>query len=161
MKDIEFYKLVEFVNVGGGLMPHNVNAKELMEQSGRGDILTFREMSNRDLSFHRAYFSLLGYIYDFLPKSFKNQIQKEDFYKFVKHLKGEYKVIFTFKDGSKMIEYDSIAMGKMSQPAFEDYIRDQLPWIYSDVLGAYFDGDMLNGIIDTIEEEYKKFLSKL
>ena len=60
-----------------------------------------------------------------------------------------------------MIEYDSIAMGKMSQPVFENYIREQLPWIYSDVLGAYFEGDILNGIIDTIEEEYKKFLSKL
>jgi hypothetical protein len=161
MKDTDFYKLVEFVNVGGGLVPNNSNAYDLMDQSGKGDIITFREMSNRDLSFHRAYFSLLGYIYDFMPKSFKNQIQKEDFYKFVKHLKGEYKIIFTFKDGSKMIEYDSIAMGKMSQPAFEDYIREQLPWIYSDVLGAYFDGDILDGIIDTIEDEYKKFLSKL
>ena len=91
-----------------------------------------REMTNRDLSFHRAYFSLLGYIYDFLPSTFKSNIPKEEFYKFVKHLKGEYKVIFTFKDGSKMVEYDSVAMGKMSQKAFEDYIREQLPWIYTE-----------------------------
>ena len=161
MKDTEFYKLTEWLCVGGGLTPYNANAIELLEQSGRGEILTMREMTNRDLSFHRAYFSLLGYIYDFLPSAFKSNIPKEEFYKFVKHLKGEYKVIFTFKDGSKMVEYDSVAMGKMSQKAFEDYIREQLPWIYTEVLGAYFQGDMLNGIIDTIEEEYKKFLSKL
>lgn len=161
MKTTDYHKLIELVVVGGGFLPHNANATQLLEQSSKGEVLTFREMTNRDLSFHRAYFSLLGYIYDYLPSTFRDAVAKEDFYKFVKHLKGEYTVVFTFKDGSKMIEYDSIAMGKMSQKAFENYIRELLPWIYSEILGAYFEGDILNGIIDTIEAEYEKFLSKL
>jgi hypothetical protein len=60
-----------------------------------------------------------------------------------------------------MVEYDSIAFGRMSQKTFESYIREQLPWIYEEVLGSYFEGEMLDGIIETIEEEFKKFLAKL
>ena len=161
MKEREYHKLTEWLNVGGGLTPYNSNATELLEQSSRGEILTMREMTNRDLSFHRCYFSLLGYIYDFLPREFKNKVQKEDFYKVVNLVKGDYRVIFTSKEGKELIEYTSIAMGKMSQKAFEEYIRETLPWIYEDIIGAYFEGDIYNGIIENIEEEYKKFLSKL
>jgi hypothetical protein len=161
MKDTEYYKILEFVDVGGGLMAHNSKAIDRMEQSGRGDILTFRELSNRDMAFHKGYFSLLSYIWKQLPKKFRDNIKEEKFYKYVKHIKGEYEVICTFEDGSKMIEYDSIAMGKMNQPEFEDYIREQLPYIYTEIIGKYFEGVIYNGIIDNIEEEYKKFLSKL
>jgi hypothetical protein len=161
MKDTDFHKLQEWVNAGGGLIPLSTNAIECLEQSHKGEVLSFLEVTNRDVKFHRCYFSLLGYIYDYLPKSFKNKIEKENFYKFIKHLKKEYKVLYTFADGSQQIEYDSIAFGRMSQKTFETYIREQLPFIYTEILGAYFEGDMLNGIIDTIEEEYEKFMSKL
>jgi hypothetical protein len=161
MKEKEFEKLTEWVNVGGGLTPTNTNAEELLEQSARGEIFTFKEMTERDLRFHRCYFSLLGYIYDYMPPSFKKKLRKEDFYRFVKHMRGEYEVLFTFKDGTKMVEYESIAFGNMSQKRFEAYIREQLPYIYENVVGAFFSGAMYDGIIETIEEEYKKFLAKL
>jgi hypothetical protein len=161
MKDSEYHKVMDFAFVGGGMIPVSANAIELMEQSDKGEVLSFLEVTNRDLKFHRCYFSLLGFIYDYLPKSFKSKIAKDDFYKFVKHLKKQYKVLYTFADGSQQIEYDSIAFGKMSQKSFEDYIREQLPFIYTEIIGAYFEGDIYNGIINTIEEEFKKFLSKL
>lgn len=161
MKKSDYDKLSEWLNVGGGLTPHNENAREIIEQSTRGEILTFDNKTYRDLSFHRCYFSLLNFIYDYLPVKFKETIPKERFYYFLKHLKGEYEVIFTFKDGTKMVEYESISFGRMNQTRFEEYIREQLPWIYENVLGLYFKGDMHNGIVETIEEEYKKFLSKL
>lgn len=161
MTDKDYHKLMDFANVGGGLIPVSANAKELMEQMGKGEVVSFIETTSRDLSFHRCYFSLLGFIYDYLPESFKTKVNKDNFYIFLKHLKGQYNVLFTFKDGTKLVEYESIAFGRMSQKTFENYIREQLPWIYENVIGQFFEGDIYNGIIETIEEEYKKFLSKL
>ena len=161
MKDTDFYKLMDFAYVGGGMIPVSANAIELLDQSDKGEVLSFLEITSRDLKFHRCYFSLIGFIYDYLPGSFKSKIPKDDFYKFIKHLKKQYKILNTFADGSQIVEYDSISFGKMSQKSFENYIREQLPFIYTEIIGAYFEGDIYNGIISTIEQEYKKFLSKL
>jgi hypothetical protein len=70
-------------------------------------------------------------------------------------------VLFKFKDGTAMVEYESIAFGNMSQKRFEAYIREQLPWIYENVIGAFFEGAIYDGIVETIEKEYEIFLSKL
>jgi len=161
MTDKEYTKRMDFAYMGGGLIPISPNAIELLEQSDNAEVLSFLEMTSRDLSFHRCYFSLLGFIYDYLPNQFKNKIPKDNFYLFIKHLKKQYKVLYTFADGSQQIEYDSISFGRMSQKTFENYIREQLPFIYTEIVGAYFEGEIYNGIVDTIEEEYKKFLSKL
>ena len=161
MKNSDFYKLVEFTNAGGGLLPFNSNAIELVDISRKGEILTFKEITNRDTRFHRCYFSLLNFIYEYMPAVFKKKIPEHKFYIWLKHLKGEYEVVFEFKDGTKMVEYESISFGNMSQKRFEAYIREQLPYIYENVLGKYFEGEILNGIIETIEDEYKKFLAKL
>ena len=161
MKDTDFHKLQEWVNVGGGIIPHSTNAIELLEQSHKGEVLSFLEVTNRDVKFHRGYFALLKFIYGYMPGQFKKKVSEKHFYLFLKHLRKEYNVIFTFKDGTSMVEYDSISFGNMSQKRFEEYIREQLPWIYSEVLGCYFEGEILNGIIETIEQEFDKFLAKL
>ena len=49
----------------------------------------------------------------------------------------------------------------MSDKRFKEYIKEQLPYIYENVLGAFFSGEKLNDIIDTIEVEYEKFMNKL
>jgi len=161
MKDKDFYNLIDFYNAGGGLLPVNQKAHEIIEQSDKGEVISFIEVTQRDLKFHRCYMSLLAYIYEYLPNSFHKQVPKDKFYLWLKHLKGQYDVLFEFEDGTKLVEYESISFGRMSQKRFEDYIREQLPWIYVNVIGKYFEGDIYNGIIETIENEYKKFLSKL
>lgn len=161
MKDYEFYNIINLVNVGGGWVPANENAQELLDASGKGEIISVLEVTSRDLSFHKAYFALLKFIWGYMSSSFQKAVPEDKFYLWLKHLKGQYKVLFEFKDGTKLVEYESIAFGRMSQKTFENYVRDQLPWIYENVIGAYFEGDIYNGIIDTIEEEFKKFLSKL
>jgi hypothetical protein len=161
MKDSDYLKLIELVNVGGGFMPANENASELLEQSTKGEILQFNEVTQRDVSFHRCYFSLIGYIYDYLPKHFKSQVKKDDFYIFLKHLKGNYKVLFEFKDGTRMVEYDSLSFGRMSQKSFETYIKDQLPWIYQEVIAPFYEGAIYDGIIENIENEFRNYLRKL
>lgn len=162
MTDKDFNKVVEFYNAGGGLLPVNEKAHELLDQSDSGEILTFLEVTQRDLKFHRCYMSLLKFIYGYMPKKFRDAVKEKNFYVWLKHLKGSYDVLFEFEDGTVMIEYESIAFGRMSQKAFEDYIREQLPWIYENVIKEYFPDPIIhNGMIETIEEEYKKFLAKL
>jgi hypothetical protein len=161
MKDDDFHKIIELAVVGGGLISANENAAELIEQSHKGEILSFMEITARDLRFHRAYFSLLNFIYGYLPNRFKKQVPEKEFYKWLKHLKKEYKVIFTFKDGTQLVEYDSISFGNMSQKRFENYVREQLPYIYENVIAEFFEGEIYDSILTTIELEYERFLAKL
>jgi len=161
MKDTDYSKIVELCIVGGGFVPHNEVATELVEQSRRGEIIAFKEITARDLSFHRCYMALLNFIYDLLPDKFQRGVPENKFYMWLKHLKGSYNVLFTFKDGTKLVEYDSIAFGRMSQKSFETYIREQLPFIYENVIGKYFEGDLYSGVVDTIEEEFERFLIRL
>ena len=161
MKDTDYLKLVEMYNVGSGLLPVNQRAIEIIEQSDKGEVLSFIEVTQRDLKFHRCYMSLLAFIYGYLPETFKHQVPKDKFYIYLKHLKGQYDVLFEFADGTKMVEYESISFGRMSQKQFESYVRDQLPWIYTNVIGQFFEGPIYDGIIETIEEDYKKFFAKL
>ncbi|MFA5195205.1 MAG: hypothetical protein WC401_05345 [Bacteroidales bacterium] len=161
MTDKNFNKMVDFYNAGGGLLPVNQKAHEIIEQSDKSEVISFIEVTQRDLKFHRAYFALLKFIYGYMPMKFKKAVPESHFYLFLKHLKKQYKVLFTFKDGTTMVEYDSIAFGRMSQKTFESYIREQLPFIYTEVIGAYFEGEMYDNIIESIEDEFKKFLAKL
>jgi hypothetical protein len=162
VKDTDYDKIIELTPVGGGYLPVNQNAHDLLDNCHSGEVLSFREVTERDVNFHRAYFSFIGYIYDWLPKAFKETIPKDRFYQFLKHLKGEYKIIFEFKDGTKFIEYKSIAFGRMSQKTFEEYVRSQLPFIYGEVIQVlYKDKATSDRVIQSIEDEYERFLMKL
>lgn len=160
MKDTDVKKLVEFAYISGGWLPINQNAKELTNQTADGEVVSFEEVTSRDLNFHKCYFSLLNYIWGYLPNNFKIAVPKEKFYVFLKHLKGEYEVLFEFKDGTKLVEYESISFGRMSQPAFEDYVREQLPYIYENIIRK-MKPKHADAIIDNIEDEFSKFLNRL
>jgi hypothetical protein len=163
MKDCDFDRLSDWANSGGGvLVPLNDIAHDLTDITKRGQVITMVEKTDRDIRFHRCYMSLLNYIYDQLPKRFHAKLQKKYFYKYLKHLKGQFDIIAQFGD-VVLVEYESIAFGRMSEHTFRDYVRNQLPWIYVKVIGKYYKvgGWRYNRKINNIEEEYKKFLSKL
>jgi hypothetical protein len=161
MKQSEYLKLCEFVYRGGGFIPCNENAIELSQNTGLGEIVTMAEVTPRDTKFHQCYFSLLNFIWGYLPGKFQNNVPQKDFYKWLKHLKKEYTIIYSFADGTQMVEYESIAFGRMSQKRFEEYIKEQLPWIYENVIGAFYTGERYDTVIQSIENEYEKFLTKL
>jgi hypothetical protein len=162
MTDKDYQRLIELTPCGGGFMAANDNAQMLLDSASPGEVITFQEMTNRDVKFHRAYFSLISFIWDWLPASFKKKIPKDKFYTFLKHLRKEYDVVFTFADGSQIVEYQSIAFGNMSQQRFKEYVKSQLPYIYSEVVMVLFpDKSKSDAVIQSIEEEYKIFLSKL
>lgn len=137
MKTKDFDKLLEFQNVGGGMTPVNDKSEEMLDQTKRGDILTFLEVTERDLKFHKAFFGLLDYIYDYLPPSFQRKVRKKDFYKYIQVLQGNFEIAFTLTKGSNkimLVNYDSVAFGNMSQKRFESFVRGVLPFIYERIL---------------------------
>jgi hypothetical protein len=163
MSDKDYDRLSEWVNEGGALTPFNQLACELSDSAKKGEIITMLEMTDRDLKFHRCYMSLIGFIYDQLPIRFHKKLQKKYFYRYLKHLKGQFDIITKFDNGIVLVEYESIAFGRMSEHSFRDFVKNQLPWIYSDVIGKYYKvgGWRYNRKIDSIENEYEKFMSKL
>jgi len=161
MTDKNFNNLVDFYNAGGGLLPANQRANEILEQLEKGEIVSFVEASQRDIWRHRCYFALLKYIYGYMPYSFKSKVPEEKFYLWLKHLKGQYDVIFEFQDGTKLVEYESISFARMSEIRFREYIKEQLPFIYEDVIRKIFPDEISEGIIETIEKDFEKFFAKL
>ena len=161
MKDTDFHKLIELSWVGGGFVPANENAEELTSGLKRGEVITFEEVTARDLKLHNGYFALLRFIWQYLPKTFQAKIPEKRFYQFLKHLKGKYEILYKFQDGTQMVEYESIAFGNMSNQRFKAYIKEQLPFIYEEVIGKFFEGDVYDGIVQTIEDEFEKLLAKL
>jgi hypothetical protein len=163
MRDSDYERLVEFTNEGTGcLVPFNDKAHDLTDVSKKGEIITFLEMTDRSLSFHRCYFSLMNYIYDQLPNRFHQRIKQKHFYKYLKQLRGEFDIVVQYEH-IVIVEYYSISFTRMSQYQFENYIREILPWIYLKVIGKYYKvgGWRYNRKIESIESEYQKFLSKL
>ena len=161
MKDTDYNNLFQLVNMGGGFVPANDKAEELLLLTKKGEVVHLKDITMRDLNLHKCYMSLLSFIYDYLPKSFHNKVEKKNFYKWLKHLKGEYEILYSFADGTQFIEYESISFGRMSNIRFKEYVLNQMPFIYENVIGAFFEDEMYDNIVDTIEEEYKKFFSKL
>ena len=162
MKQDEYYSRIDLVWTGAAYLPANDNAMDLANQTHKGEITSFTEITARDIKFHQTYFHLLNFIYDYMPKKFQKRIAKKSFYKMLKEISGEYKVLFKFADGREVKEYTSIAFGNMSQKHFEDYIRNQLTFIYNDIIYPYFpDKKIFDGIVETIEQEYISFLRKL
>ena len=160
MKDTDYHNLIEVTNVTNGFVPYNEKAVELNEQTKTEKILVFKEITSRDINRHKGYMALLNYIYDFLPPTFKNDVPKKNFYKWLKHLRGDFEVLYDFVDLPPMLEYISISFANMSEAQFIDYIKNQLPLIYK-VIRRLYKKDKSDTIIENIEDEFMRFLIKL
>lgn len=144
--------------MGNALIPINDKAVELMALTRHGEHLILKDATKRDTQFHRAYFGLLRYIYELLPKSFKNKCPEDKFYLFIKELQGDY---VEYNIGTQVIkEYNSISFGRMSQKKFEEYVATQLPFIYTDIVQPLYP-DKYEQIIKLIESEWESFLNKI
>jgi len=161
MTDKDYTKLLSFKSMhGSAMIPFNSNAIEFNEQVKNDDIVYFKNVTKRDLSLHRGYFLMLADVWGFLPVTFKNKVSKEYFYTWLKLYQGKYKVIFKFKDGRELIEYESISFSKMDNNQFKDYIKTQIP-VWYELFQELLPNDFANSAIETIEENFERLLSKL
>jgi len=161
MTDKDYSNMLEFVMEGNGWIANNENAQELMEQTSPGEVQMFKEVTGRDIKRLKCYFSLLNYIWNYLPDKFKAKVPCDKFYLWLKHIRGEWEVIFEFGDNTKLIEYTSISFGKMSEFEFREYIKQQMPFIYSDVIGRMYEDEECDAIIENIENDYSSFFATL
>lgn len=160
MKDVDFHRIIELRPVSGGFLPVNDSAKELLDGAGKDEILSFTEVTDRDLKLHRCYMSLLSFLWSYYPDEWKKEHPKKNFYNYVKALTGQFEVKETLPNGVPMIEWVSISFGRMSEVRFREYVKNQLPYIFED-LHTHFDDFVWNNIIETVENDYEKFFSKL
>jgi len=195
MTDKDFNKRLDFTNEGSALIPDNQNAQDLIDQLGLGQVVSFNEVTDRDLKFHRCYMALMGYVWSYLPPNFKSKVPKQHFYQWVKHLQRNYDVIYSFKNPGRkaeitellkslkkelrltyraidivadfcskteLVEYKSIAFGRMSEIQFHEYVKSQLPFLYDQVIRPMFpDDEIYNTIIENIETDFRNFMSRL
>lgn len=158
MTDNDFHKLTEFKVIENALIPVNEIARDLIDHN-KGKTISLKEMTSRDLSYHRAYFSLINYIYSWLPERFKRVVPECHFYKWLKHLQGHFDELYRFNDGTILVEYQSISFGRMSQVKFVDYVKNQLGYIYEYVIREICDEPEI--VIENIEFEFENFISCL
>ena len=161
MTDTTYNDLHEFVMEGAGWIPNNQNAQELMEQTSPGEVQMFKEVTGRDLKRLKCYFSLLNYIWNYMPDHFKAKVPGDKFYLWLKHLRGEWDIVFEFSDGTKLIEYTSISFGKMTEFEFRAYVKAQMPFVYESVIGMMYSGDRFDSIVENIERDYSSFFNNL
>lgn len=160
MEHSEFLKLVDFARINDQLIAVD-NHLHLINDMIEGEVVTMKRVNPRDVKLHRAYFAFNSYIYHYLPNSFQKQIPLRKFYKFLQTMKGDYEVLFRFKDGRELLEYHSISFTKMDENSFRTYIKNQIPYIYENVIKAFYKDEQANDIIDNIEQEFEKFFTKL
>jgi len=158
MTDKEYHNILEFRITGNALIPVNQNAMQYVEQNH--GVVALKDITKRDVRFHRAYFKLLNFIYSWLPDNFKSAVSSGNFYQWLKHLKGQYEILYEFKDGSKFIEYESISFGRMNDARFKEYVKEQLPVIYEDVFLPLL-GDDAPIAWQTVESEFENYLNTL
>lgn len=158
MKQKDYLALMEFKSLGTALIPVSQDAIQLCEMK-RGQNILINEKTQRDLRFHRAYFSLLNFIYGWLPPQFKEAVPEKHFYQWLKHLNGQYEILYKFKDGTSMVEYQSISFARMTQVSFETFVRNQLTIVYEYLIRQICDEP--EKVIETIEYEFENYLSKL
>lgn len=161
MKHEDFLKLITFAKIGEDLVPVS-NHTDLINELIEGQTVFLKLVNTRDIAMHRCYFAILRYIYRCLPPAFTNKIKIAKFYKWIQTLKKDYDVLFEFSDGTRLLDYNSISFANMNEFDFTNYIKDQLPFIYENIIRPFYNNDeSYNNIINCIEDEFSIYLAKL
>lgn len=161
MTDKDYKQLLSFKNMqGSALIPANDNALDLMNNLKNSELVAFTNVTPRDIKLHRCYFAFLNEVYGYLPIKLKKAIKKCNFHNFIKHLKGDYDILYEFNDGTKLVEYHSISFGRMNNTRFKEFVKDQIPFIYEMLLTA-LGSDLANAAIETLEEDFENMFDKL
>lgn len=135
------------VNTPRGLMPYGDDDFEQKSRLKLGGVYTVDIKVARNVGFHRKYFAMISYAWEFLNENeVRAFITKEGFRKSVEVAAGHYQPQFNIATG----EYDhvpkSIAFSEMDETAFND--------LYGRVKDVIF--SIIGGRIT--EEEFERLL---
>jgi hypothetical protein len=97
--DLNYQDIVQLVPSNGIFEAANDNARDMVENAGDGNIISFLPVTERDVAFHRMYMGLLSFIWGLMTPDFReNECPKPYFYVYLKRLQKHYKDVYRFRD---------------------------------------------------------------
>lgn len=153
MKDINVLSLTR---IGGGLFPTDTESEEIINSLAKGDNLNVVLNADRNVLMHRAYFSILSFVWDNLPEKFQKKCPKKHFYKFLKEMQGRFEII-KISEKTEIKEYESINFSKMSFKRFHDIFTEDLNYIITEILPALDMSDFSEILVSKYELTLTKY----
>lgn len=121
--------------MGNGLFPTDVESEEIIRALSKDDNYNITLHADRNLKMHRAYFSLLNFVWENLPEKFQKKCPKQHFYKFLKEMQGRYEIT-EISAKTSIKTYESFSFDKMSQKRFHEIFKEDVEFIINDILPA-------------------------
>jgi len=140
---------------GTGLFPTDLESEEIIKALTSEDNYNIALNADRNLKMHRAYFSLLHFVWENLPEKLQRKCPKKHFYKLLKKLQGRFEVI-QISPETELVEYESVAFDKMGQKRFHEVFKEDVEFIISDILPAFH----MEDFIPILVTEYERTLLK-
>lgn len=145
-----------FIKTPNGLYPSTETDKELLKEFklGQGVRIKLTKVRDRELWYHRKYFSLLNYAFDcWEPETLTAAglpVEKnfERFRKDIVIAAGYYKLVTNIV-GEAKAEADSIAFHNMDQATFENLYDATINVVIKYVLKNYSKGD-INDVVNEL-----------
>lgn len=119
---------------GTGLFPTDAESEEIIKTLPFEDNFNVILNADRNARMHRAYFSLLSFVWENLPEKFQKKCPKQHFYKFLKEMQGRFETIQVGKTEVKT--YESISFNKMGQKRFHEIFSEDIRFIAYEILPA-------------------------
>lgn len=148
-----------FIKLSGSLHPASDKDAEILSKFKSGDPVRVKLTRPRNYEFHKKYFSLLNFAFDYweppeadMPTyiAMKNITLNKSFDRFRKDiaiLAGFYEASYRM-NGEVRLEAKSVSFSKMSEDEFEELYTKTIDVIVQHVLPGQYTGDMLRQTVD-------------
>ena len=138
------------IKMNGALHPASESDREILKKFKTGEPARVKLTRVRNYQFHRKYFALLNFAFDYWDP--ENECAEKNFDRFRKDtiiLAGYFDRVIRL-DGSTRVEPKSISFASMSEDAFEFLYGNTIDVIVKYVLKNYT-GDMLRSVMEQVE----------
>jgi len=140
-----------FIKTGNGLMPAQSHDRLLLDKIKAGTPVRMTYKRVRNYSFHKKYFALLNFAFDYWEPP-DNQVAEKNFNRFRKDiiiLAGFYEQYVRI-DGSTRLEAKSISFASMDEDEFEELYTKTIDVIIKYICTQYT-GEMLRQVVEMAE----------
>jgi hypothetical protein len=139
------------IKMNGALHPASDNDREILKKFKTGEPVRVKVTRVRNYEFHKKYFALLNFAYDYWEP--ENECAEKNFDRFRKDviILAGFHDAYVRLDGSTRIEPKSISFASMGEDDFEELYTKTIDVIVKYVLNNYT-GDMLRSVLEQAEE---------
>lgn len=140
---------------GTGLFPTDLESEEIIKALTPEDNYNIQLKADRNALMHKAYFSILGFVWENLPETLQSKCKKNHFYMLLKELQGRFEVVY--KNGDHEVkEYESVNFSSMGQKRFHEVFKEDLEFIINGILKPL----KMDDFIIVLITEYERTLTK-